>query len=957
MKVFYLAALCLVMSFSVRAQMTYNMQGNSTDRVRAKGYFSVDNQLVIPSTKTLSPYFPNNPSIAFVNDTFWVYNGTVWQQVVGSGGGGGGTYTATGYLGQLGNSFYVDTTAGKTATKTDLQGYLPLTNSAPVTIEMAGNGVEWANVDGFSIGSTQFGLNSNDNNTGNYVSVSGSNGNFYVTLGDNSHDLVPIHAGKDSLLLGTTGKQTTIFGNTRLDGYRNVDTSKVLTTGADGGLAWVTKGVATDSTTFAPNYRLDTTRNNIYHNIPTNNNQLTNGANYISGNQNIALSGDVAGTGTTAITTTLATVNATPATYGGSAAIPVVTVDSKGRVTSITTVNPATSGTVTSVTGTAGRISSTGGTTPAIDLVTVNATSATAGSGTVIPVVTVDVYGRATVGTVNNTPAYSSVTGTPTIQTTINGVTVANNTSNTITAAPSGAAGGDLVGTYPNPVLATVNSNVGTFGDVNNIPSVTVDGKGRITAATTVSRPVSTWRAPCRVATTGNLTATYNNGTSGVGATLTNAGTQAALVIDGVTLSVGDRVANYQQTTQFQNGIYSVTATGSGSTNWVMTRTSDFDGSATGPIVQGAAVNISQGTANASLILSISSTGPFTIGTTAIVFSLNGANLAGPISGVLPEANGGTGTSTPFTQGSLVFAGPSALTQDNSNLNYDVTNVRLGIGVGTSPVATLDIKGANGTATAALNITQTASGSGSADLVKIACTDGSTGTGKLLAVYGSSLGTFLRFGVDRAGNVTAANALLAPYVNPVTATNPIAIHAVTASIGGNLDVVSIGADRAGTNKTTAIATSGQTNWVGIYPTYNEVSGTANNTDILVKRTETAVGNGAQYFLDLQVNGTSRLSIDNTGAIAQNTTQSTVNGSTSGTAIFSEPFKGSVYKKVMVYLSALNGTASYTYPTAFTNTPVVMSTSGLATSVATSVSTTAVTVTGITTTGFIILEGY
>src|SRR6266404_756060 len=44
------------------------------------------------------------------------------------------------------------------------------------------------------------------------------------------------------------------------------------------------------------------------------------------------------------------------------------------------------------------------------------------------------------------------------------------------------------------------------------------------------------------VSTTGALTATYANGTLGVGATLTNATTQAALTIDGVLTTVGMRV-------------------------------------------------------------------------------------------------------------------------------------------------------------------------------------------------------------------------------------------------------------------------------------------------------------------------------------------------------------------------------------------------------------------------------
>jgi hypothetical protein len=80
-------------------------------------------------------------------------------------------------------------------------------------------------------------------------------------------------------------------------------------------------------------------------------------------------------------------------------------------------------------------------------------------------------------------------------------------------------------------------------------------------------------------ATTANLNATYNNGTSGVGATLTNAGTQAAFATDGTTPSLNDRILVKNQTTTSQNGIYTLTTVGSGSTNWVLTRATDFDSS------------------------------------------------------------------------------------------------------------------------------------------------------------------------------------------------------------------------------------------------------------------------------------------------------------------------------------------------------------------------------------------
>lgn len=52
--------------------------------------------------------------------------------------------------------------------------------------------------------------------------------------------------------------------------------------------------------------------------IPTNNNQITNGAGYITGNQTITLSGDVSGSGATAITTTIGAGKVTNAMLAGS---------------------------------------------------------------------------------------------------------------------------------------------------------------------------------------------------------------------------------------------------------------------------------------------------------------------------------------------------------------------------------------------------------------------------------------------------------------------------------------------------------------------------------------------------------------------------------------------------------------------------------------------------------------
>ena len=63
------------------------------------------------------------------------------------------------------------------------------------------------------------------------------------------------------------------------------------------------------------------------------------------------------------------------------------------------------------------------------------------------------------------------------------------------------------------------------------------------------------------------------------------------------------------------------------------------------------------------------------------------------VSGTLPVANGGTGTTTAFTSGSVVFAGASGVySQDNSNLFWDDTNNRLGVGTAT-PVSSIETNG------------------------------------------------------------------------------------------------------------------------------------------------------------------------------------------------------------------------------------------------------------------------
>lgn len=121
-----------------------------------------------------------------------------------------------------------------------------------------------------------------------------------------------------------------------------------------------------------------------------------------------------------------------------------------------------------------------------------------------------------------------------------------------------------------------------------------------------------------RLASTAPLTATYNNGASGISATLTNAGAMAALSLDGVAVNSLDRVLIKDQAVQFQNGIYIVLNQGSGAVNWELMRATDYD--QPGEISPGDLVVVNEGATLAATSF-IETAVVSAVGTDPILFS------------------------------------------------------------------------------------------------------------------------------------------------------------------------------------------------------------------------------------------------------------------------------------------------------------------------------------------------
>jgi hypothetical protein len=163
-------------------------------------------------------------------------------------------------------------------------------------------------------------------------------------------------------------------------------------------------------------------------------------------------------------------------------------------------------------------------------------------------------------------------------------------------------------------------------------------------------------------ASVNNLATIYANGTSGVGATLTADTNRAFSTLDGESVVVGQRVLIKNQTDAKQNGIYTLTTNGSGSTPWVLTRATDADNNPTGEMKTGDFVFVQGGTVNASVgYINNSTASPIVIGTDNISFTefnagktiVAGDGLTEATPGIISVATGGV-TSAMIADGTIV---------------------------------------------------------------------------------------------------------------------------------------------------------------------------------------------------------------------------------------------------------------------------------------------------------------
>ena len=238
-------------------------------------------------------------------------------------------------------------------------------------------------------------------------------------------------------------------------------------------------------------------------------------------------------------------------------------------------------------------------------------------------------------GTVNGITLTGTVTssGSLTLGGTLSGVDLTTQVTGILPLANGGTNASNAGAARTSLSAAALGANTDitsvalTTGTIITAPTSGTDIVNK-TYADTIASGINFHQA-VRLATTAALAAnTYNNGASGVGATLTG-NVNGALSVDGVAAVIGNRILVKDEVTQANNGVYTVTQVGSGAAVYILTRATDFDsaGSGVDQIDAGDFFLVTAGTTLANTSFVQQTPLPIVVGTTAIVFTQFGAPI------------------------------------------------------------------------------------------------------------------------------------------------------------------------------------------------------------------------------------------------------------------------------------------------------------------------------------------
>ena len=146
----------------------------------------------------------------------------------------------------------------------------------------------------------------------------------------------------------------------------------------------------------------------------------------------------------------------------------------------------------------------------------------------------------------------------------------------------------------------------------------------------------------------------------------------APATVDGVSLSLNDRVLVTAQSTGSQNGLYYVTTVGSGS-NGTWTRTTDAN--QTGEIDAGMIVMVTEGTIYADTQWKLITDNPITVGTTTLTFTQNySANsITGGTSNVTVYSNANVTISSAGTANVLTISSTGTVVTGTHSVTGNIT--------------------------------------------------------------------------------------------------------------------------------------------------------------------------------------------------------------------------------------------------------------------------------------------